>query len=365
MPCKGCWATRAAAKPHETALLRARRAGETRSRHDLRLSMRTVSGIYRYPIKGLSPERVNRVELLPGKPFPFDRAFALLRPGDAMDPTAPCWAKKGHFLMLMLEDSLARVRTHLDPATLQFSVSERRFGADASAEHFEEVLRVDLGAELGRAAVENYFRWQVPGLVSAPKLIHSPDGHFMDKPDPVMSCINLETVRSLERDWGHSVHPLRFRANFYIEGGRAWEEFDWIGHDISLGGVVFHADRRNGRCGATNVNPLSGERDRDIPGALRKTLGHKDLGIYLTARTAGGVHVGDAVSVPELGPGDARLDDASPSPEPGTFICRGCYYVYRQSRGAAGVAAGTPFAAIDSAWRCPDCGIHKGNFLPT
>lgn len=66
----------------------------------------------------------------------------------------------------------------------------------------------------------------------------STGGHFMDKPDNVVSLINLATVRSLKQKWGCEIDPLRFRANLYIDGIRPWEEFDWIGSDILLGGAV-------------------------------------------------------------------------------------------------------------------------------
>ena len=53
-------------------------------------------------------------------------------------------------------------------------------------------------------------------------------------------------------------------------------------------GDAFQVDRRNGRCGATNPDPVTGRRDLNIPGSLRKMFGHKDLGIYL------GMHHGPA-----------------------------------------------------------------------
>lgn len=352
---------------HRTVL--SRRARSKKEREDT-TPMRIIRGIYRYPIKGLSPQPVRGIVLEAGKPFPFDRVFAMVRPGVAVNPEAPRWAKKGLFLMLMLEHALASVQTHLDPETLQFTVMQRRPEADASRPRTRNVLNVNLGTPEGRASVEAFFQRLVPKLEAAPSLVRSADGHFMDKPDSVMSCVNLATVRSLEKQWGCSVDPLRFRANFYIEGARAWEEFDWVGSDIQLGDVLFRVDRRNGRCGATNVNPATGERDMDIPGSLRKAFGHKDLGIYLVARSGGKVVVGDKVNVPDLVA--ATADSASPAPsraplpacEPGAFICRGCYYIFIEAQGASGVEPGTAFDAIAPEWRCPDCGTEKTNFQP-
>jgi GntR family transcriptional regulator/MocR family aminotransferase len=327
--------------------------------------MRIVRGIYRYPIKGLSPQPVRGIELEAGKPFPFDRVFALARPAVPIDVEAPRWAKKGLFLMLMLDEALACVQTYLDVETMHFTVLRGQRSPGEEGSRADCVLSVDLDTREGRDRVEAFFRHQVPNLQAAPKLVRSADGHFMDKPDNVMSCINLATVRSLETEWRREIHPLRFRANFYIEGARPWEEFDWVGSDVMLGDVLFRVDRRNGRCGATNVNPVTGARDMDIPGSLRKRFGHKDLGVYLIARTGGKVVVGDRVTVPDLEPSSPEAGAfVLPAQGRGSFICRGCYYIYDEARGAPQSGGAIPFAAIADDWRCPDCGTGKGDFRP-
>src|SRR6266852_3466799 len=222
--------------------------------------MPVLKNIYRYPIKGLSAQPLARVELQAKKPFPHDRVFALVRPGAPFDTSHPAWGKKGLFVMLMLEEALARVQTTLDVETLRLTITRDN----------RQLLVADLNEEQARAKVEEIFWQLVPAFRTAPTLVRSRDGHFMDKPDNVISLINLATVRSLEEQWGIKINPLRFRANFYIDGARPWEEFDWVGSDIMLGDVLFRVDRRNGRCGAVNVDPATGVRDLDIPGSLRQ-----------------------------------------------------------------------------------------------
>ena len=58
------------------------------------------------------------------KPFPHDRIFALVRPGAPIDRDDPKWAKKGLFVMLMLEENLARVNTALDLDSLRLTVKQ-------------------------------------------------------------------------------------------------------------------------------------------------------------------------------------------------------------------------------------------------
>ncbi len=319
--------------------------------------MPVVTSIYRYPIKGLSPQPVSSIFLDVGRPFPSDRVFALARPNTPIDTQAPKWAKKGMFVMLMLEEVLAQVKTHLDVDTMQFTITQGN----------RQILVANLDDEGDCAKVEEYFHRLVPTLRAAPRLVRSRGGHFMDKPDNVLSLINLATVRSLGEQWGFEINPLRFRANFYIDGVRPWEEFDWIGSNLRIGAATFRVDRRNGRCGATNVNPDTGRRDLDIPGSLRAAFGHKDLGVYLVTHEGGTVMAGDSIEVPRVD-GSVDIPIAARAPTNGhrRFMCRGCYFIYEEAQGLPqqSIPAGTVFADIPSAWRCPDCGTEKATFRP-
>lgn len=320
--------------------------------------MPVLKNIYRYPIKGLSAQFLQQVELQARKPIPHDRIFALVRPGAPFDTAHPKWGKKGLFVMLMLEEALARVRTTLDVESLQLTITQDN----------HQPIVADLNDQQERTKVEEFFWQLVPALRGTPTLVRSPDGHFMDKPDNVISLINLATVRSLEEQWGIKIDPLRFRANFYIDGTAPWEEFQWVGSDIRIGETLFRVDRRNGRCGATNVNPQTGRRDLDLPGSLRAAFGHKDLGVYLVARESGSVRVGDSIltpQVPDSGHVARPLIGARRAP-PLQFMCGGCYFIYDQSAGLPdqSIAPGTPFAAIPANWRCPDCGTEKSTFRP-
>jgi GntR family transcriptional regulator / MocR family aminotransferase len=319
--------------------------------------MPVLKNIYRYPIKGLSAQPLTRIDLEARKPMPFDRIFALVRPGAPFDTSDPKWGKKGLFVMLMLEEALARVNTTLDVETLQLTIRQDN----------HQRLVADLGDEEACTRVEEFFWQLVPSLRNAPKLVRARDGHFMDKPDNVMSLINLATVRRLEEQWGYKINPLRFRANFYVDGAEPWEEFDWVGSDIKIGDTLFRVDRRNGRCGATNVNPETGRRDLDLPSSLRAAFGHKDLGIYLVAREGGRVTAGDQVISPRSQSADniARPPAAAQAGRQ-VFMCGGCYFIYEQAAGLPdqSIPPGTAFAAIPPDWRCPDCGTEKTTFRP-
>ena len=359
----------AAVPPHPAPSLRHRLAlrpgtgrrpklGDTKAAQD-RTRMAEVTGIYRYPVKGLSAQKLRGIRLEAGKPFPFDRIFALSRSNAKVDPDNPQWAKKGLFVMLMLEEALATVRTHLEVETMRLTVTDHG-GAP--------LLVADLDTPKGRLDVEAFVEHLVPTLRGRPRLVRGRDGgHFMDKPDNVLSLMNLATLRSLEERWGYRLDPLRFRANIYIDGARPWEEFDWIGGTLRINNTVLRVDRRNGRCGATNVNPDTGQRDLELPTALRAAFGHKDLGVYVVTEASGTVLVGDSVSTPNQVPASPDVAGVlATGGAPHRFICQGCYYIYDEGAGvpAAGIPPGTAVAALPPDYRCPDCGTDGGKLRP-
>ena len=203
-----------------------------------------------------------------------------------------------------------------------------------------------------------------------PTLVRARDGHFMDKPDNVVSLINLATVRSLEEQWGFADRSAAVpRQHLHRRRARPGRSSTGSAATSGIGEAVFWVDRRNGRCGATNVDPATGRRDRDIPGSLRKAFGHKDLGVYLVARTdaaPGGRRRAASAPRRRRATRRRRRKQAAVPAGPRTFICRGCYFIYDEAQGspAAGAAPGTRMADLPAGWRCPDCGSEKGMFRP-
>ncbi len=55
--------------------------------------------------------------------------------------------------------------------------------------------------------------------------------------------------------------------------------------------------KRTQRCGATNVNPDTAERDTNIPKALQDHFGHMDLGDYARAEAGGKIRPGDEITL--------------------------------------------------------------------
>jgi uncharacterized protein YcbX len=137
----------------------------------------------------------------------------------------------------------------------------------------------------------------MPNELAGPPKVLQADGHsFSDVSAKVVSIINLASVAAFETMVGQPVHPLRFRANLYVQGWTAWSELDLVGHDIVIGDARLKVTKRIMRCAATNVDPETGIRDLQIPTALLQNLDHMDRGIYARVTEGGEIKAGDAVS---------------------------------------------------------------------
>jgi uncharacterized protein YcbX len=256
--------------------------------------MRTMSGpasivsLYRYPVKGLSGERLKSVLLEPDATFPMDRAFAIENGPSGFDPVAPSWQPKIKFLCLMRNAKLAALETTYNDASGTLTVIKDGV----------PMVEGSLKTEAGRAAVEYFFQeFMAREARGTVKVLEAPGHSFSDVAAKVAHIVNLETVEDLGNTINRELHPLRFRANIYLTGWKPWSEFDLIGKTIRAGGVEMKITKRVVRCAATEVNPETAERDLDVPEAIWRKTGESDLGVYARIVTPGKIAAGDKVEI--------------------------------------------------------------------
>src|SRR5947208_7961232 len=128
--------------------------------------MAKLQSIYRYPVKGLSPERLSKVRLEPGHTLPADRRYAIENGPSSFDPVAPSYFPKSRFLMLMRNERLATLDTRYDDSTRILTIrGEGR-----------ELACGDLSTKEGRLVIEAFFRRFMPqDLRGPPKVLQADD----------------------------------------------------------------------------------------------------------------------------------------------------------------------------------------------
>lgn len=248
----------------------------------------TLASIYRYPVKGLTPEPMQSVVLTTGETLPFDRAWAIENGPGRFDAEQPRHLPKINFLMLMRDERLATLDCRMDEASQTLTIL--RDG--------KQVARGQLTTKLGRQMIEQFLAAYMKGaLRGAPKIVSAPGHSFSDVASKCVHIVNLASVRDLQRVAGRPIDPLRFRANLYIDGIEPWAEFRWLDKTLVLGDVRLTVFHRTQRCEATNVDPATGARDMAIPSLLQRTWGHSDFGIYAKVATGGLLAAGAALGI--------------------------------------------------------------------
>lgn len=261
--------------------------------------MPRVVALYRYPVKGLTPEARTSLDVLPEGRIAGDRALAFRFADSGLPPTA--WSRKYGFAVLANAPGLARLSARFDERTRRLRI------ALGDAVLAEEGLD-DEGRERLAAAIERY----VLELPDNPLSGHQErrplqligDGvtpRYQDNEAGQVTLHSRETVAAL----GHALSQpaldeIRFRSNIAIEGVAAWTEDDWVGRRVRIGDVELEAVKSKVRCLATHANPGSGERDLPVMQTLVSAFGQAQptLGIGLITRGAGGaIRVGDTVTV--------------------------------------------------------------------
>src|SRR5690554_301985 len=249
-----------------------------------------LRAIYRYPVKGLNGEPLDRIALEAGKRLPGDRAFALAHGSAPWQAGESQWLPPKFFHSLRSEPRLAQLAAQYDSETSRLTL--QREG--------RVVARGELNDPLGRTIIGQFFAdFLGPDGRGVPKVVAAgPDSGLTDVPDSWISLLNLDTVDDLGRVARRELDPRRFRANLWISGAGAWKEREWVGREVQLGAVRLRVVEMIERCAATNVNLESAERDINLPLLLQRGYGHRYMGVYCMVVQGGEIAVGEELQEP-------------------------------------------------------------------
>lgn len=278
--------------------------------------MPRVAALYRYPIKGFTPERHEELIVQPDGRIAGDRVLAF-RFADAAEPERrdglDYWPKsKG--LALEAFPSLAALRVTYDHDARRVRIT------------YDEALLVDVVldaagrtelTEIVTAFVMDSPEWkqlQRPGRLPLVLVGDGERARFQDRAQGFVTVHSQASVEALDEALPNKTPGLvlddrRFRSNVVIDGVDAWDELSWTG-EVRIGGVRFTAEGPIVRCLATHANPDTGIRDARVLTTLTREIGLSEpsLGRLLllqgvsgavsdTGGIGGVIRVGDEVSI--------------------------------------------------------------------
>jgi uncharacterized protein len=236
--------------------------------------------ITRHPIKGHGREDLASVRLLAGECLPWDRHWAVAHEAAKLiEGWNPCM----NFARGAKAPALMAVESTLDEQTATISLRHPDRGGIT--------FRPDDPADLPRFL--DWLEPLIPANRARPTRIVRAGRGMTDSDFPSVSILNHASLADLSARMEHDLSPHRFRGNLWLEGAAAWEEWDWIGRDIRIGGAVLRVQERITRCVATTVDPKTGISDADTLAALDAAFGHQDFGLYATVVQNGEIALGD------------------------------------------------------------------------
>ena len=258
--------------------------------------MPKVTALYRYPVKGFTPQAVEHITVLPGGRVAGDRVLNFRFADAPVADTA--WCKKYNGVVLANTPGLARLQVAFDERAQRLKISLKN-----------HILIYDSLDEAGRQRLVDAITGYVLSLDENPlkgqparlplKLVG--DGttpRYQDNERGQVTLHSRESVASAGAALNDThLDELRFRHNIVIDGAAAWEEQTWVGRKLRVGGVEFETVVPKVRCLATHANPLTGERDLQVMQTLVKAFAQKEptFGVGMLSAAGGEIRVGDSV----------------------------------------------------------------------
>lgn len=258
-----------------------------------------VDALYRYPVKGLTPEHCESLTVLDEGRIAGDRVLGF-RFANATSPD-DAWCKKTMMAVLMNTPGLARLRVRFDREKLRLRVCLD-----------EELLAEQSLTIEGRQAIAAALQEYICSLPENPLSGHPErlplrlvgDGITPRYHDSEAGRVTLHgrgSVETLGAELNlHDLEEARFRSNIAVAGLAPWEELGWVGRRLRIGAVEFEVIKPKTRCLATHANPMTGNRDLPILNTLTKVFGQKKPTFAVAiapAQHGGEIHVGDPVYI--------------------------------------------------------------------
>lgn len=196
-----------------------------------------VAALYRYPLKGFTPEECETLTVLDEGKVAGDRVLGI-RFADT-EAADDAWSRKHGMVALINTPGLARLRVTFDAEAFRLRLS---FGNSVLV---DEVLNPEGRRRIGTVLADYVLKLDDNPLTNHHERLplrvigdgHSPRYH--DEEPGRVTLHGRGSLQALEAVLGKKVDELRFRSNVAVDRLNAWEEQSWVGRRIRVGAVEF------------------------------------------------------------------------------------------------------------------------------
>ena len=257
-----------------------------------------VVALYRYPVKGFTPEECDTLRVLDEGRIAGDRVLGI-RFADT-EAADDAWSRKTGMVALVNTPGLARLHVRFDEKAFRLHISL------ATSVLVDELLNAEGRRRIGAALAGYVLKLEENPLTDHPERLPLRvigDGHSPRYHDEAAGRVTLHgrgSLQALQATLGNEVSELRFRSNIAVDGLTAWAEQSWVGRKIRIGAVKFDVVKPKTRCLATHANPITGERDLAILTTLTQKMGQENPTFAVAMMPSGNggqIRVGDQVTL--------------------------------------------------------------------
>ena len=227
------------------------------------MNVGTVAELWRYPVKSMAGERLDRTEVS-WHGVEGDRRWAFVRPG----------LERSNFPWLTIRE--LPEMAHFMP----------RFSDPGRPDDSQTIVRTPEGEEIEVADPALAAR-----LGDGVRVIKQNRGIPDIAP---LSLLSTAAIVGLAGLVDARLDVRRFRPNLLVDAAGEFPEDDWVGRVLRIGGARMRVDQRDRRCVMINVDPDTTQRDAAVLKAVARAR-DTCLGVYGTTVQPGPVAVGDPV----------------------------------------------------------------------
>lgn len=262
----------------------------------------TVTNLYRHPVKSMTPQPMESIDLTADGRVVGDRVFGF-RFKNAGDPSDWSWQTKQNFVGLVNTPGLARLNVDFDGQSKILKVHsgdllliDHSVDSDESRAQIEEIF-TDFVLSLDENPLEGHPERQPVVLVGDGK-----QPLFHDTAAGLVTLHGSESLDAVTNSLGVSMFDgRRFRSNVVVSGlNEPFEEMSWIGRNVAIGNSQFKVIKAVNRCLVTHANPVTGLRDHDVMNTLVRDFTPEKPQFAITLELISGVQklaVGDSLTV--------------------------------------------------------------------
>ena len=250
-----------------------------------------IKNLYFSPVKSLSFNNVNTLEIIKNIGIKNDRIFAFSNNLNFKDieliKNNPLKREIYKFLSLKKYPELNEYNFLFENNFLILEFENKI------------ILKTDINNQHEVKILCSKLEDMLPNINNINLLKDSMNPFFDTMPNKSISLINLNSIKDFEKLSNYQVEHERFRGNIYVEDLDKWEERKLVGKVLSINDIKFKVIKEIPRCSATNIKPKTSDINLNIPFNLKKIYNHINLGIYLDPLNNGKINKRDLIKINE------------------------------------------------------------------